>query len=527
MGSIVGDDGFQGAGRDGFRRASWAPPAQRLPEQAADEPYLAVFSGLAGGWANTSASRAASQAGGQVGGQPRAVNPPPPVAPPGEPPQWRDRVVEGTPSGQVDPTRPGWQSASTGPRAVAPGSVSGAGAGYSGAGYPAAGYQAGGSPGSDYPSNATPNGTSSNGGYPGSGYAGNGYPGSGIPSSGYPSNAYPGNGYPGSDYLGADPLDVAPRVARPTTSPVDPASPGDRGPAVAPPAPGSLELARSLVDTGPFEAAAFRAAPAPGFTRPSGFTQVPAATLAPAASQAPAAAGTYDPAAFDTGSFATIGPLGNTGAFDTGSFATVGPLGSSGSPPAGPPATTAPLAAAPIMEAPVVEAPVVEAPVADRGRPPIEAVAEPVAASTELAPVTAIEPLGPDVSGAHPVIDATGSLPVPISPPTGPLDVAPLADLGGYGYSPVRRSAPGPTFQPSIRRRQGRTPRRTGRSVVSVDNNKCHLYAICQMEAPASFLVAQDGRLYYDAAPPAEQMPSVRQAARFCPMQAIALRIEP
>jgi ferredoxin len=65
--------------------------------------------------------------------------------------------------------------------------------------------------------------------------------------------------------------------------------------------------------------------------------------------------------------------------------------------------------------------------------------------------------------------------------------------------------------------------RRSEPAVVSVDNNRCHLYAICQQEAPASFLVSGDGRLYYDAAPPEHLMASVRQAARLCPMQAIAL----
>lgn len=41
------------------------------------------------------------------------------------------------------------------------------------------------------------------------------------------------------------------------------------------------------------------------------------------------------------------------------------------------------------------------------------------------------------------------------------------------------------------------------------------------MEAPTSFMVGRDGRLYYDAAPSSEAMPNVRQAARLCPMQAI------
>lgn len=58
---------------------------------------------------------------------------------------------------------------------------------------------------------------------------------------------------------------------------------------------------------------------------------------------------------------------------------------------------------------------------------------------------------------------------------------------------------------------------------VSVDNNHCELYAICQQEAPEVFELGADGRLRYDAAPDASQTPAVRQAARCCPMQAITL----
>ncbi|MGF7235545.1 MAG: ferredoxin [Frankia sp.] len=83
-------------------------------------------------------------------------------------------------------------------------------------------------------------------------------------------------------------------------------------------------------------------------------------------------------------------------------------------------------------------------------------------------------------------------------------------------YAPVQR-AYGPGSQP---RRGPRGARRT----VSVDNNRCHLYAICQMEAPASFEVGRDGRLRYDMSPPGERLGEVRQAARLCPMQAIKVR---
>ncbi len=85
-------------------------------------------------------------------------------------------------------------------------------------------------------------------------------------------------------------------------------------------------------------------------------------------------------------------------------------------------------------------------------------------------------------------------------------------------YAPVQRAyGPGPYTR--------RSPRAPGtRRTVSVDNNRCHLYAICQMEAPASFEVGRDGRLRYDMAPPTDRLGEVRQAARLCPMQAIKVR---
>jgi ferredoxin len=113
---------------------------------------------------------------------------------------------------------------------------------------------------------------------------------------------------------------------------------------------------------------------------------------------------------------------------------------------------------------------------------------------------------------------ATGPLALP-PVDTGPLDLYQPSDLGGPAFGPGA-SKPVPAFQPNRRRRRG-SLLRPRRAIVSVDNNRCHLYAICQMEAPASFLVARDGRLYYDAAPPSHLMPNVRQAARLCPMQAI------
>ena len=58
---------------------------------------------------------------------------------------------------------------------------------------------------------------------------------------------------------------------------------------------------------------------------------------------------------------------------------------------------------------------------------------------------------------------------------------------------------------------------------VSVHNGHCHLYGVCQQEAPEVFHLRSDTRLKYDTTPPAEQSDRVRQAARLCPMQAITV----
>ncbi|MEK2479284.1 ferredoxin [Streptomyces noursei] len=58
---------------------------------------------------------------------------------------------------------------------------------------------------------------------------------------------------------------------------------------------------------------------------------------------------------------------------------------------------------------------------------------------------------------------------------------------------------------------------------ISVDNNHCELYGICQQEAPEVFHLGEDGRLRYTPAPAGAHTPAVRQAARCCPMQAITL----
>lgn len=56
---------------------------------------------------------------------------------------------------------------------------------------------------------------------------------------------------------------------------------------------------------------------------------------------------------------------------------------------------------------------------------------------------------------------------------------------------------------------------------VNVNRNHCHLYAICEQEAPDVFTLTADGRLEYNAKPDGRHLEAVRQAARVCPMQAI------
>lgn len=56
---------------------------------------------------------------------------------------------------------------------------------------------------------------------------------------------------------------------------------------------------------------------------------------------------------------------------------------------------------------------------------------------------------------------------------------------------------------------------------ITVDNDRCHRYGICQAEAEGVFLLTSDGRLRYDPKPPPSEHDRVLAAARYCPMQAI------
>jgi sulfoxide reductase heme-binding subunit YedZ len=66
---------------------------------------------------------------------------------------------------------------------------------------------------------------------------------------------------------------------------------------------------------------------------------------------------------------------------------------------------------------------------------------------------------------------------------------------------------------------------RVGRKVqVSVDNQRCKRYGICQAESPQLFQLMEDGRLRYVRDPDTESRAQAQAAARSCPMQAIQLQ---
>ncbi|MDI2129467.1 FAD-dependent oxidoreductase [Yinghuangia seranimata] len=61
---------------------------------------------------------------------------------------------------------------------------------------------------------------------------------------------------------------------------------------------------------------------------------------------------------------------------------------------------------------------------------------------------------------------------------------------------------------------------------IGVDNNRCHIYGICQQEAPEVFRISTGGSLHYTRRVPATFAAKARQAARCCPMQAITISTE-
>jgi ferredoxin/DMSO/TMAO reductase YedYZ heme-binding membrane subunit len=59
---------------------------------------------------------------------------------------------------------------------------------------------------------------------------------------------------------------------------------------------------------------------------------------------------------------------------------------------------------------------------------------------------------------------------------------------------------------------------------VSVDNQRCKRYGICQMESPELFRLLEDGRLRYVRDADSQELAGAVAAARSCPMRAIQLQ---
>ncbi|GGM71877.1 ferredoxin [Longimycelium tulufanense] len=95
------------------------------------------------------------------------------------------------------------------------------------------------------------------------------------------------------------------------------------------------------------------------------------------------------------------------------------------------------------------------------------------------------------------------------------LPVETLARIGLVEAEPVGPT--GPTDDPG-------GSARTQRINVSVDNQRCRRYGICQAEAPQVFQLTEDGRLHYERRPDPRDSAQARAAARACPTRAIELR---
>ncbi|MEY9835046.1 FAD-dependent oxidoreductase [Streptacidiphilus sp. EB103A] len=128
----------------------------------------------------------------------------------------------------------------------------------------------------------------------------------------------------------------------------------------------------------------------------------------------------------------------------------------------------------------------------------------------------------------------TGPLP---DPPTGHWYPVPVQPQQAYQYQQPGRLLVPQSRQPvPVEHRPAPVPADSFEPVhpalvaeaepvrVSVDNNRCHIYGICQQEAPEVFRISEGGSLHYTRSVPAEFAAQARQAVRCCPMQAIAIR---
>ncbi|MFD9128170.1 FAD-dependent oxidoreductase [Kitasatospora sp. NPDC059571] len=130
------------------------------------------------------------------------------------------------------------------------------------------------------------------------------------------------------------------------------------------------------------------------------------------------------------------------------------------------------------------------------------------------APAPAVLPVAMPV-----VMPMAPPMAMPVAAPVAPLWPAPIPvplPASVPTAAPVRVEPPGPV-------RPGPVPE-TQPVKVSVDNRRCHIYGICQQEAPEVFTISKGGSLHYTANVPAPLAARARQAARCCPMQAIAVQ---
>lgn len=98
--------------------------------------------------------------------------------------------------------------------------------------------------------------------------------------------------------------------------------------------------------------------------------------------------------------------------------------------------------------------------------------------------------------------------PAPKAAPPSIIEASPVGAVNGNGFG---RNGHG---------RNGQVRKIT----VSVDNQRCRRYGICQAESPELFQLLADGRLRYVRDPENGKRAGAQAAARSCPMQAIQLQ---
>ncbi|MGH3758906.1 ferredoxin [Actinophytocola sp.] len=90
--------------------------------------------------------------------------------------------------------------------------------------------------------------------------------------------------------------------------------------------------------------------------------------------------------------------------------------------------------------------------------------------------------------------------------------------------SPAPKAAPPQVAEPSPNGAINGYRNGSRKITVSVDNQRCRRYGICQAESPDLFQLLADGRLRYVRDPENGKRAGAQAAARSCPMQAIQLQ---